>query len=237
MTRDCFLLAASALAVSLWTPALAAEKRSPTDCGFASKTAAAPAAPTPDKNGFYTLFDGKSFTGWKVSENTKSFTIKDGAMVAHGPRAHAFYAGPVKKHVFKNFIYRIDVKTAKGSNGGLYIHTKWQPKGWPKYGYEIQVNNTHKDPRKTASIYGVQDIRKAPAQDDKWFAVQITVRGKTIRIDVDGKKVNEYTEPASPKTPKGWDNRRLSAGTFALQGHDPKSVVQYKNIRVKPLAD
>ena len=54
---------------------------------------------------------------------------------------------------------------------------------------------------------------------------------------VDGKKVNEYTEPENPKTPKGWPDRRLSAGTFALQGHDPKSVVKYKNIRVKPLPD
>ncbi len=31
--------------------------------------------------------------------------------------------------------------------------------------------------------------------------------------------------------------RVLSHGTFALQGHDPKSIVHYKNLRVKPLAD
>lgn len=29
--------------------------------------------------------------------------------------------------------------------------------------------------------------------------------------------------------------RKLSRGTFALQAHDPKSVVYFKNIRVKPL--
>jgi hypothetical protein len=29
--------------------------------------------------------------------------------------------------------------------------------------------------------------------------------------------------------------RSLSSGTFALQGHDPGSRVEYKNIRVKPL--
>jgi hypothetical protein len=29
--------------------------------------------------------------------------------------------------------------------------------------------------------------------------------------------------------------RRLSSGTFALQGHDPKSTTYYKDIQVKPL--
>jgi len=29
--------------------------------------------------------------------------------------------------------------------------------------------------------------------------------------------------------------RRLSSGTFALQGHDPESTVYFRNIRVKPL--
>lgn len=33
-----------------------------------------------------------------------------------------------------------------------------------------------------------------------------------------------------------WSDRGLSSGTFALQSHDDKSVVYYKNIRVKPLS-
>jgi hypothetical protein len=31
--------------------------------------------------------------------------------------------------------------------------------------------------------------------------------------------------------------RRLSSGTFALQCHDPESVVHFRNIRVRPLPD
>jgi len=51
---------------------------------------------------------------------------------------------------------------------------------------------------------------------------------------VDGKRVLEYNEP--PGTQPGKDfARKLSDGTFALQGHDPGSVVRYKNIRVKKL--
>ena len=44
--------------------------------------AAAPAAFAQD--GFIQLFNGKDFTGWKVSGNKDTFTIKDGTMVANG---------------------------------------------------------------------------------------------------------------------------------------------------------
>jgi hypothetical protein len=51
---------------------------------------------------------------------------------------------------------------------------------------------------------------------------------------VDGKKVFECNEPSGTQAGKDFA-RKLSEGTFALQGHDPKSVVRYKNIRVKRL--
>jgi len=50
---------------------------------------------------------------------------------------------------------------------------------------------------------------------------------------IDGKKVIEYIEPAGAQP--GEFERKLSEGTFALQGHDPGSAIRYKNIRVKRL--
>jgi len=51
---------------------------------------------------------------------------------------------------------------------------------------------------------------------------------------VDGKKVVEYVEPAGAQ-PGSEYTRKLNEGTFCLQGHDPKSTIRYKNIRVKRL--
>jgi hypothetical protein len=34
---------------------------------------------------------------------------------------------------------------------------------------------------------------------------------------------------------KNFPGRRIGSGTIALQGHDPGSTVDYKNIRIKPL--
>ena len=95
-------------------------------------------------------------------------------------------------------------------------------------GYEIQVNATHTDWRKTSSIYGVQDIKEAPHKDNEWFTQHIIVKGKTITVKVNDKVVNEYTVTDA-------DGGRLSSGTFALQGHDPKSKVFYKDVFVKIL--
>ena len=93
------------------------------------------------EDGFKRLDDGKSFKGWKkTEENQDSWTVEDGAFKAHGNRAHLFYVGDDKP--FVNFELKVDVMTRKNSNGGIYFHTKYQKEGWPKYGFEVQVNNT-----------------------------------------------------------------------------------------------
>jgi Domain of Unknown Function (DUF1080) len=172
------------------------------------------------------LFDGKTLNGWKLNENPSTFSVVDGSIVAHGERSHLFYDGPVMNHDFKNFEFKTKVMTTPGSNSGIFIHTAYQADGWPSKGYEIQVNNTHTDWRKTGSVYAIQDVKVAPAKDDEWFDYSITVQGKKITVRVNGTVINEYTEG---------ENGKLSSGTFALQGHDPKSKVYYKDIMVKPL--
>jgi hypothetical protein len=181
-------------------------------------------------DGWNVLFDGKSLDGWKVSENPDSFSVKDGAIVAHGPRAHLFYAGKVAKHNFKNFHFKAEVKTTEGSNSGLYFHTRYQESGWPKIGYEVQVNQTHRDPKKSSGLYGVKDVFEAPAKDNEWYTQEILVTGKHIVTKVNGKTLVDYTEPDVVE-----GNRKVSNGTFAIQAHDPKSVVYIKNIQVKVL--
>jgi hypothetical protein len=63
------------------------------------------------------------------------------------------------------------------------------------------------------------------------------VQGKRVIIKVNDKTVVDYTEPENAQQPANMSGRVISNGTFALQGHDPKSKVYFKNIMVKPLAD
>ncbi|HSU53357.1 MAG TPA: DUF1080 domain-containing protein [Candidatus Dormibacteraeota bacterium] len=183
--------------------------------------------------GFVSLSDGKTFNGWKTAEENKdTWKVEDGAFVAHGDRCHLFYVGDDKP--FKNFDLKAEVMTEPHSNGGIYFHTKYQPSGWPKEGFECQVNNTHSDWIKTSSIYGIVNIAQSPAQDRKWWTQEIIVQGNSVTVKIDGKTIFQYNEP--PGTQPGKDfARKFNEGTFALQGHDPNSTVRYRNIRVKRL--
>jgi hypothetical protein len=180
------------------------------------------------------LFDSKSFDGWKASENKDTFSVRDGMIVAHGPRSHLFYVGPVNNANFKNFEFKADVMTTEGSNSGIYFHTEYQEKGWPAKGFECQVNTTHSDRKKTGGIYAVQDVMDdAPSTDDEWFHYYIRVEDNHVIIQIDGKTAAAWTQPEGWQPPRGMPGRKIGEGTFALQGHDPKSIVYYKNLMVR----
>lgn len=183
------------------------------------------------------LFDGKTLDGWKASDNPGTFRIEKGMIVVDGPRSHLFYVGPVMNHSFKNFEFKAEVMTTPGSNSGMYFHTEYRESGWPTRGYEVQVNNTHPDPRKTGSLYAINDVREIPARDNEWFTQHIIVTGKRVIIKVNGKTLVDYTEPENAQRPSDMAGRLISRGTFALQGHDPKSKVFYRDVMVKPLPD
>jgi hypothetical protein len=189
--------------------------------------------PHPGADKWISLFDGKSLNGWKVGNNAATFSADSGMIIVHGNTAHLFYDGDVMNHEFKNFEFKADVKTMPGANSGIYFHTVFQQGGWPAKGYEVQVNNSHTDWRRTGSLYGIEDVKEVYVKDNEWFTEYIKVQGKRITIKINDKTVVDYTEPENLQR----TDRVISSGTFALQGHDPKSIVYYKNIQVKPLAD
>jgi hypothetical protein len=185
------------------------------------------------EEGFVQISDGKTFNGWKkASENPNTWKIEDGAFVAHGERCHLYYVGDPKP--FKNFELKVDVMTEPNSNGGIYFHTKYQEKSWPKYGFESQVNVSHGDWKKTGSLYDVVNLGWTPAKDNEWWTQHIIVNGNQVTVKVNNIIVLEYTEPAGSQ-PRTDYTRKLDQGTFAFQAHDPKSIVRYKNVRVKRL--
>ncbi|MFT3948073.1 MAG: DUF1080 domain-containing protein [Agriterribacter sp.] len=182
------------------------------------------------------LFDGKSFDGWKESEGP-SFTIENGAIKVAGKRSHLYYDGPVQNHEFKNFEIKMQVMTKPGSNSGVYFHTKFQQKGFPDDGFEVQVNNSHTDWKRTAGLYDIKDTAATFVKDDEWFELGIRVEGKHVITKINGQTIIDWTEQENVVAPKGHPGRLIKPGTFALQAHDPKSIVYFKDIYVRPLPE
>jgi hypothetical protein len=128
----------------------------------------------------------------------------------------------------------MQVKTMPGANSGIFIHTAFEEDGWPSQGYEIQVNQTQGDWRKTGSVYSFKDVKETYVKDEEWYTQHIIVQGEDITVKINGEVVNEFNE----KTDRGEigdSGKKLSHGTVALQAHEPKSVIYYKDIMIKPL--
>jgi hypothetical protein len=185
-----------------------------------------------DDDGWVTIFDGKTFDGWKINETPESWKIEDGCIVANGTRSHIFYVGD--EEPFVNFEFKADVMTRPGSNSGIYFHTRYQDEGWPKYGFESQVNISQGDYIKTGSLYQVVNVHYQPAKDNEFWTQHIIVQGKHVIVKINDKVVVDYTEPNGAQ-PGNDFTRVLDKGTFAFQAHDPGSTAYFKNIKVKRL--
>jgi opacity protein-like surface antigen len=189
-----------------------------------------------DADGWISLFNGKDLSGWKAAERPESFKVVDGAIVIKGERGHLFYTGDVNGADFKNFDWKCEVMTKPQANSGMYFHTEYQEEGWPAKGYEVQLNNSHGDTKKTGGLYGVADVMNdSPAKDGEWFKQQVTVEGKHVVVRVNGKVTTDYTEPDDVERPAEFAGRLISHGTIALQAHDPGSEVHIRKITIKPL--
>jgi len=195
-----------------------------------------------DEEGFVSLFDGKSLDGWTPQDPAlaDAFKVEDGAILTHGAFTHLFYSGAVNGAKFKNFELRAEFKVAPTSNSGIFFHTENPgPKKKVEKGYECQIcgDSYTKDPKKTGSLYDIEDVKKSAAKENEWSTYTIRVEGKKILLQVNGKTTIDYTEPTPPNRKQGREGRILSSGTFALQAHDPVSKCWFRNIRVKALPD
>jgi hypothetical protein len=194
----------------------------------------------PVDEGWVELINGKDFSGWKASENKGTWSVTaDGLYQAVGKRSHLFYEGEYLKDGFKNFELEVQVRTYKLANSGIYFHTEYQETGWPNHGIEIQVNNTHIgegdyiELKKMASLYSVRNLYKSFGRDGEWMTVKAKVESNRVQIWLNGLKTVDYMQPEKTFSLV----KRLSKGTFCLQGHDSLSKMQYKSFKVRRLPD
>jgi hypothetical protein len=161
-------------------------------------------------DGWITLFDGKTFTGWRGynrEDVPKSWIIDDGAIHIKGSgegEAGAKDGGDILfAHKFKNYEFEFEWKVAKGSNSGV-LYMIQEVEGQPSYisapEYQILDNENHPDAklgvdgnRQSASLY---DMLPAKPQNAKavgeWNKGKIMSYKGTIVHYQNGEAVVEY---------------------------------------------
>jgi hypothetical protein len=176
-------------------------------------------APQPGQDGWISLFDGLRLTDWEASERPFNWSVEEGCIVGRGSRSHLFYTG----QEFEDFEFRAEVQINHEGNSGMYFRTAFGP-GWPK-GYEAQVNSSHRDPKRTGSLYNFVDVLETKVPDDTWWTQHIVCQGNHIVIRVNDEVVVDFVD----------ENRTYTRGYLALQQHNLGSEVRYRNLMVRPL--
>ena len=200
------------------------------------------------------LFNGKDLTGWKEFPGKKSkFTVTDGAItVTNGP-------GDLQTvGKYQDFILQLECKSnGKHLNSGIFFRCKDNEY---QNGYEAQIRNqftekpeqkylieqydpqTHKLLSKkeqfftavdfgTGAIYRRQPARKQMSKDGEWFTMTVLAHGKHLATWVNGVQVTDWYDNR-PKSDNARLGCKLEAGHISLQGHDPTTDLNFRNIRI-----
>lgn len=145
-----------------------------------------------DADGWITLFDGKTFTGWRGYDRADmptQWVIDDNAIHIKGSgegEAGAKDGGDILfAHKFKNYELEFEWKVAKGSNSGVFYMIQ-EVEGEPAYisapEYQILDNENHPDAklgkdgnRQSASLYDM-----IPAKPQNAKAIGEWNKGKIV---------------------------------------------------------
>src|SRR5438046_5878243 len=110
------------------------------------------------------LFNGKDLSGWRANVLPGSFKVVDGVIRVQALKesAHLFYVSDLKEGFvrFKDFELEAMVRSEPESNSGIFFHTDMSVQNAKNHlakGYEVQLNSSPKDKRKTGSLYAVVD--------------------------------------------------------------------------------
>ena len=169
---------------------------------------------TVEKDGKIVGFDAKMKNG-KIEH---LWRVDNGVLIGGGPASHLFS----EKGDYINFHYRVEAKINDKGNSGQYFRTAFGP-GFPN-GYEAQINATHGDKIKTGSLYKLSNVDMANHKPDEFFTQEVIANGDEITIIVNGKTTVDKLK-----------NGKFKTGHFALQGHDPGSIMTFKKVEVKEI--
>lgn len=197
--------------------------------------------PSGKRDGWRTLFDGKSTEGWEHVGPGK-FVLEDGVLRTEGGMGLLWFT----KEKFGDCVIRVVYKTTnRASNSGVFVRIADKPEDeWyaVHHGYEVQINDSADPFHRTGAIYSLSKADKQPGKIGEWNTLEITLKGDLVLVSVNGEKVNEF-DPSGPVPERTKDYEpergpRPKAGYVGIQNHDDYADgthVYFKEISVRPL--
>jgi hypothetical protein len=188
------------------------------------------------------LLIGTNLAGWTIVPGSKAkFAAEDDTIHVTGG------AGFLEtEQTYGDFVLQFEAKlNAKDVNSGLFFRAERGTEIAPSNGYELQLQNTISDGDRTkpadygdgfgtGAIFRRQRARYVNASDKEWFDVTLNAKGNHFATWVNGLQVADFTDERKPD-PNPRRGRRDEAGHISLQGHDPTTDANFRNLCVAPL--
>lgn len=191
--------------------------------------------PSEQKEGFRSLFDGKTLAGWtahilppeRVYAGNRPgigrWAVENGVLVSVPQTGTGKL---VTDESFGDFILRLEFMNSPGANSGIFVRSPETGDITEHNSIEANVSDIHEE-WPTGSVNSIQRSSQAgaPQTDGKWNSYEITVRGNHIIVVLNGQKTVDVRAD------------RLARGKIALQypRNPPTAQIKFRNIRIKTL--
>jgi len=200
--------------------------------------------------GFAALFNGKDFTGWRLSPLAREvWQIEDGALKSHR-RIDRWGADLATAKAYKDFMLLLDFRMPEISDSGINFRRLIPP--MENFGQAEQLNIRSRGglcklesfeflPERVRKELGITDadVPHVPYIDPeigKWHTIKLTVVGRSVSVEYDGKLLLDGF-----RYPPGLLSEE--AAPIRLQKHIPCEIagqlrdcpIEYRNIFIKEL--
>ena len=211
-----------------------------------------------DKDGFVSIFDGKTLQGWEAlpANTAPAWTVKDGMIVGDGDKGRGYLTFENKE--IADLEIKLSYRFPDEGNSGISIraredtthkrHFQCYHADFGHVGRGKKVLGAwdfHTPGRKEHACFRgdrlvidendkpeVTEIEGAVTTEDinkgDWNTVHVIAKGNNFKFFINGKLSSEFTEHLPAE-------KRLDKGMIQLQLHDPGMIVHFKDIRLKIL--
>jgi len=178
--------------------------------------------------GWVTLFDGKSLDNFN-NIGDANWRVEDGLIVAD--KGNGFL---VSKDGYGDFQVRAEFWVEPDSNSGIFIRCTEPEKLTADNCYEVNIWDARPEPSYgTGAIVNVAKVDPMPKAGGKWNTYDITAKGSTLTVVLNGQKT---VEAQDSKLPNGHIALQHGLGNKDANGvANDKGVVKFRKVEIRPL--
>lgn len=194
------------------------------------------------KDGWVSLFDGKSLEGWTQRNGTATYRIEGDAIVGKTADGSPNSFLCTDKE-YGNFELEFEVRVDRGLNSGVQIRS--QTRGGPKgrvNGPQVEIESSGKNGAESGYIYGEAAggwmtpkeklVKHKHFKDDAWNAYRVRALGPNIQVWINGHQISDLTDHAKFEShPKGFIGLQVHG---IRKGSGPYEV-SWRKLRIREI--